>query len=234
MLYRRRQQEELEQKRIAEKQQSEYLFKKQLEAEKQKQQKLQEELNNIQLPAHANWAKANNSINTNALSNQAQYQQISLKWILEQQAIESMEKQRQLIEQHQKQQAEMTASQSNTWSSLFRGQQHSMTSLADIQNEQAANFDTQASKQESNSNKYYQQQKQQQANLAKILSKPSQGSSWNAWSSSAMASQSATNDLANTQFPLPALSTSSTSISQPTPFWTDVGEKKQQTQNSKP
>jgi hypothetical protein len=218
---------------MAEKQ-NEYLFKKQLEAEKLKQQKLQEELNSIQLPAHANWAKTNNSFGSGMTPSQAQFQQISLKSILEQQTIESMEKQRQLIEQHQKQQAELAASQS-TWSSLFRGQH---PSLSDIQNEQAASLESLANKQESNSNKYYQQQKQQQAKLAKIMSskqsQPSQPSqsSWNAWGNTAIHSQTPVNDLPSTQFPLPASLSSTTVNSQPTPFWHDANEKKQSSQQT--
>lgn len=57
-------------------------MRKQAEAEKQKQKMQQEQLNNLQLPAHVQWAK------TQA---QAQKQPISdLKSILEQQALEQV------------------------------------------------------------------------------------------------------------------------------------------------
>lgn len=74
------QQEEAEKKRQLE-QQAENA-RKQAELEKQRQRQQQEQLNNLQLPAHANWAK----------SQAQQYSQptTDLKSILEQQAMEQV------------------------------------------------------------------------------------------------------------------------------------------------
>lgn len=94
--------------------------------EKQKQKLQQDHLNNLQLPAHANWANSSNQ----SLNNQQQQQALQLKSILEQQELESM--QLRALHEQQKQQEQQANQQNNPggkWSNLFRGAPQAPTNI---------------------------------------------------------------------------------------------------------
>jgi hypothetical protein len=206
-------QQEEEKKRLIEKQQQQDLIKKQLE-----KQRLQQELTNLQLPAHANWAKSTQQATINSSSSGQNV--IPLKAIFEQQTLESMEKQRQIMEQQQKH-AELQAQSQSTWSSLFRGGKQNPPSLLEIQNEQA----------QIEQAKQLQEQligatKPKQTQMASLLAKqqPPQSTTWAAWGSTNAGNNSVQSEAVNSNFPLPAPTTTTTTNA--TPFWNTTQETK--------
>jgi hypothetical protein len=205
---------------VSEKQQTELILKKQLEFEKVKQQ----ELKNLQLPAHANWAKTQSNSFTSS-------GQLPLKSIVEQQAIESMEKQRQLMEQQkQQQQAELAASQTNSWSALFRNankQSASITALNDIQSEELKQQELIRIQQEQQAQMIKLQQ-QKEAQAKSIIKQSS--TSWAAWSQAQQQQAQQANN--NPNFPPPqvttATPTNTSTNNSSTGFWNETQQQQQQ------